>query len=101
MLPYLARMIDPELWFAKEGIKFISMCIKSDNNTGKTISMVVLNGLYSILGANYRVLSNKYGMNSNNIMTVWKDVQMRKTLLKNVNKSGNCVRWEICVSLQF
>ncbi len=38
--------------------------MKSDNNTVKTVSM---NGLYSVLGANYRVLCNKYGMNLNNI----------------------------------
>ncbi len=29
-------MIDPEFWFAKRCIKFISMCMKSDNNTVKT-----------------------------------------------------------------
>ncbi len=46
------------------------MCIKSNNNTVKTISMMGVNGLYSVLGANYRVLCTKYGMNLNNIMKV-------------------------------
>ncbi len=55
MLLHLADMIDPELWFAKRCIKFISMCRKSANNTVKTISMMGVNGLYSVLGANYRV----------------------------------------------
>ncbi len=32
MLPHLAGMIDPELWFAKRCIKFISMCMKSHNS---------------------------------------------------------------------
>ncbi len=64
MLPHLAGMIDPELWFAKRRIKFISMCMKSDNNTVKTISMMGVNGLYSVLGANYRVICTKYGINS-------------------------------------
>ncbi len=73
MLPHLAGMIDPELWFAKWCIKFISMCMKSDNNTVKTISMMGVNGLYSDLGANYRVLCTKYGMNLNNIMKVWNE----------------------------
>ncbi len=49
------------------------MCMKSDNNTVKTISMMVVNGLYSVLGANYRVLYSKYGMNLNNIMKVWNE----------------------------
>ncbi len=72
MLPHLAGMIDAELWFAERCIKIcLSMCMKSDNNTFKTISMVGVNGLYSVLGANYRVLCTKYGMNLNNIMKVW------------------------------
>ncbi len=57
MLPHLAGMINTELWFAKRCIKFIRMCMKSDNNTVKTISMIFVNGLYSVLGANYRVLN--------------------------------------------
>ncbi len=69
MLPHLAGIIDHELWFAK----FISMCMKSDNNTDKTISMMGVNGLYSVLGTNYRVLCTKYGMNLNNIMKVWNE----------------------------
>ncbi len=44
--------------------------MKSDNNTVTTISM---NGLYSVLGANYRVLCAKYAMNLNNIMKVWNE----------------------------
>ncbi len=49
------------------------MCMKSDSNTVKTISIMGVNGLHSVLGANYhyRVLSTKYGMNLNNIMKVW------------------------------
>ncbi len=73
MLPHFAGMIDPELWFAKRCIKFISMCMKSDNNTVKAISMMAVNGLYSVLGANYWVLCSKYGMNLNNIMKVWNE----------------------------
>ncbi len=32
--------------------------------------MMGVNGLYSVLGANYTVLCTKYGMNLNNIMKV-------------------------------
>ncbi len=35
MMHHLAGMTDTELWFAKRCIKFISMCMKSDNNTVK------------------------------------------------------------------
>ncbi len=66
MLPHLAGRIVPELWFAKKIIKFISMYMKSDNRV-KTSSMVSVNGLYSVLGANYRMLCTKYGMNLSNL----------------------------------
>ncbi len=46
--------------------------MKSDN-TVKTISTMGVNGLYSVLGANYGVLCTKYGMNLNNIMKVWNE----------------------------
>ncbi len=72
MLPHLACMIDPEMWFAKRCIKFISMCMKS-NNTVNAISMMGVNGLYSVLDANYTVLCTKQGMNLNNIMKVWNE----------------------------
>ncbi len=55
--------------------------------------MMGVNGLYSVLGANYIVLCTKYGMNLHNIMKVLNErCAKRKTLLENVNKSGNCVR---------
>ncbi len=73
MLPHLAGIIDPELWFVKRCIKFISICMKSDNNTVTIISMIGVNGLYSGLGANYKVPSTKYGMHLNNIMKVWNE----------------------------
>ncbi len=49
------------------------MCMKSDNNTVKTISMMGVKGLYSVLGANYRVVCSYCGMNLNNIMKVWNE----------------------------
>ncbi len=47
--------------------------MKSDNNTDKTIYMTGVNGLYSVLGANYIVLCTKYGMNIINIMKEWNE----------------------------
>ncbi len=39
MVPQFAGVIGPEFWFANRCIKFISMCLKSDNNIVTTISM--------------------------------------------------------------
>ncbi len=68
--------------------------MKSDNNTVKTISMMGVNRLYAVLGANYRVLSTKYGMNLNKIMKECNERCANEEEII-VNKSGNCVRWEI------
>ncbi len=65
--------MDTELWFAKRCINFISMCLKSDNNTVKPISMTGLNVLYSVLDANYIVLCTKYSKNLKNVMNVWNE----------------------------
>ena len=56
MLLHIAGVMDPELWFARRCIKFIDTCVMSNNNTVKTISMMGVNGLNSVLGANYRIL---------------------------------------------
>ncbi len=47
------------------------MHLTSDNNIVKTFSMMCVNRLSSVLGANCRVLCTKHGMNLNNIMKVW------------------------------
>ena len=73
MLPHIAGVMDPELWFARRCIKFIDTCLTSDNNTVKTISMMGVNGLYSVLGANYRILCTKYNMNVNNVRNAWSE----------------------------
>ncbi len=53
----------------------------------------IQHGLYSVLGANYRMLSTKYGMNLNNIMKVWNErCANEEEIIRNVKKSGNCVR---------
>ncbi len=49
------------------------MCMKSDNKYSQTISMMGVNGLYSVLDANYRVLCIKCGMNLNNIKNIWNE----------------------------
>ncbi len=66
--------------------------MKSDNNTVKTISMMGVNGLYSVLGANYRVLCTKYGMNLNNIMKVWNEKCANEDDIIRTCEQVNCVR---------
>ncbi len=64
--------------------------------------MMGVNELYSALGANYRVLSTKYGMNLNNIMKVWNErCANEEEIIRKCEQVRNCVRCEIGVSHQF
>ncbi len=45
LLPYLASVMDPELWFSKRCIKFIKMALNSDNIIVRTIINSVGNQL--------------------------------------------------------
>ncbi len=46
LLPHLAGVMDPELWFSKRCIKFIKMALNSDNIIVRTIINVGLNGTH-------------------------------------------------------
>ena len=71
ILPHLAGVMEPELWFSKRCIRFINMALKSENCTVKTIANMGVNGIYSIMGNNYRLLRSKYDMNENNVKGSW------------------------------
>ncbi len=71
LLPHLAGVMDPELWFSKRCIKFIKMALISDNIIVRTITNVGLNGTHSIMGGKWRHLRSKYGVEECNIMKSW------------------------------
>ncbi len=71
------------------------MYMKSDNNTVKTISMVGVNGFYSVLAANYRVLSTKYGINVNNTIMTMKVWNQRCVIKEEIIRKCEQVR-ELC-----
>ncbi len=68
LLPYIAGVMDPELWFSKRCIKFIKMALNSDNIIFRTITNVGLNGTHSIMSGNWRHLRSKYGIYECNVM---------------------------------
>ncbi len=69
LLPHLAGVMDPELWFSKRCIKFIKMALQI--TIVRTITNVGLNGTHSIIGGNLRHLRSKYGMEECNVMKSW------------------------------
>ena len=73
MLPHLARVFPPELWFCKRSINFLNMAFSSDNKYVKTIINMGVYGTYSVIGGNVRLLRQKYDMNVKEIHQVWND----------------------------
>ncbi len=74
LLPHIAGVMDPQLWLVKRCIKFINMCINSDNVIVRTISNMGCNSAYSILGCNYRYLKMKYDMDVKNVFYKWNEI---------------------------
>ncbi len=60
LLPHLAGVMDPELWFSKRCIKLIKLALNSDNIIIRTIINVGFNVTHSIMGGNWRHLRSKY-----------------------------------------
>ena len=71
LLPHIAGVMPPELSLAKRSVKFITKLIKSDNMTVKTITGMGLYSQHSFVGKNFRHLSAKYEMDTNNILKAW------------------------------
>ena len=74
MLPHIAGVMDPKLWFAKRCMKFINMACTSKNVTVNTIGNMGKYSSYSIMGANYKMLKEKYDMNESNVFKSWDNV---------------------------
>ena len=47
--------------------------MNSKNETVNTISNMGIYGAYSIIGANYKFLKDKFDMNVNDVYKVWSD----------------------------
>ena len=71
LLPHLAQVMAPQLWFAKRSIKFAKMALESRNPVVKHITAMGLYGSHSILGGNIRLLNVEYKLNSNVINKLW------------------------------
>ncbi len=71
LLPHLAGVMDPKLWFSKRCIKLIKMSLNSDNIIVRTIINVGFNGTHSIMCGNWRHLRSKYGMEDCNVLKSW------------------------------
>ncbi len=60
-----------------------------------------VNGLYSILGANYRVLCTKYDMNVNKVMNIWSEqCVVEEESVRVCEQVRECVKRKIGVALQ-
>uniref|UniRef100_A0A0P4VXS2 Reverse transcriptase domain-containing protein n=1 Tax=Scylla olivacea TaxID=85551 RepID=A0A0P4VXS2_SCYOL len=75
LLPHIANVMPPEMWFAKREIAFINQILTSDNMVIRTIGRMGVYGRHSIMGSNVRYLSYKFNMNIGDINKVWTQLQ--------------------------
>ncbi len=73
ILQLIARVIDPEFWFAKRSINLLNIALNSSSQNIKWISNMGCFGTYSIMGGNIRLLIEKYDMNLKNVMKAWNE----------------------------
>ena len=71
MLPHLAGVLPPELWFCARAINFLNLGIKSNNIYVKTVMNMGLYGAYSVIGGNLRLLEYRYNMNIKEMYKNW------------------------------
>ena len=74
MLPHLADVMAPELWFMKRAINFANLALFSTNDTVRYISNMGIHNSNSIFGGNVRFLDYSYHMNGKNVLGKWKSV---------------------------
>ena len=62
LLPHLAGVMAPNLWFDKRAVKFAMLGLNSSNYNVKTILSMGVWGSYSVFGGNVRSLQFRYGL---------------------------------------
>lgn len=75
LLPHLAGVMDPKLWFEKRATKFARSALNHNNVNVKNILHMGSRGAYSIFGGNVRHLESKFNFESKNIDKIWQDNQ--------------------------
>ena len=71
ILPVLAGVMPPNLFFEKRAINFSNKLLNSKNKTVKTITGMAIHGVHSILGQNIKHLLYRYNLNINEVSKCW------------------------------
>ena len=87
MLPHLADVMAPELWFAKRAINFVKLALNNSNDTVKTILSMSRLDAYSTFGGNVRLLEYRYNLNIKNINEKWQNTcEIESNLIRVVHQ---------------
>ena len=87
LLPHMAGVMAPELWFVKRAINFANLAINSKNPYVKTVSNMGLFGSYSTFGGNVRWLQYKYSLDVKQIHKQWNEAckdELHMSLIRQV-----------------
>ena len=75
LLPHLAGVMSPKLWFAKRALSFAKVGLQHRNENVKYILRMGSRGSYSIFGGNVRYLEYKYDLSAKEINEVWRNTE--------------------------
>ena len=102
LLPHLAGVMAPELWFSKRAINFTKMALNNSNSYVQHISKMSVHGAYSIMGGNIRWLKYKYNMNTKEVIGKWKSIcssnRQKDLIRQSVQVIELCGMRDRCVS---
>ena len=74
LLPHIADVLPPELWFAKRMISFVKNALNSLNTIVSYVVGMSQFGSHSVLGCNIRYLYSKFDMSCNEVMKSWNHI---------------------------
>ena len=71
LLPHIANVLPPELWFVKRMIAFVKNALNSPNNVVAYIAGMSQFGSHSVMGCNIRFLQSEFDMNFKEVLYTW------------------------------
>ena len=73
LLPHIAGVMAPELWFARRALSYLKNALNSRNTLVAYIAGMSQFGSYSVMGGNIRLLQAQYGLECSQVDRSWKE----------------------------
>ena len=84
LLPHIAGVMPPQLWFVKRMISFVKNALNSTNATVAYIVGMSQFGAHSVLGGNIRLLQTQFDMSIASVLKEWNRVCREEEEMKRI-----------------